>query len=172
MSPTTPFLYSVVSMRGGYDISFTMGLHILKLLLIVSEDLVFIQPSVVSWVRRFGPLSYSKGSGSVSRPGLPGDLRFSVGYCGVHICRTTGSGRLNRRVPLPRCHGRRGPGPSLPVRSPYDGGPAKRSADGRAAEPLHDVSLSSGWTDASELPLSPDFGNGFCGVCRKRLSQC
>ena len=35
--------------------------------------------------------------------------------------------------------------------------PAKRSADGRAAEPLHDVSLSSGRTDASELPLSPGF---------------
>ena len=49
--------------------------------------------------------------------------------------------------------------------------PAKRSADGRAAEPLHDVSLSSGRTDASELPLSPGFEKGFCGVCRKGRSQ-
>ena len=47
-------------------------------------------------------------------------------------------GRVNRRVPLPCCHGRRGLGPSLSLRSPFDGVPAKRSADGRAAEPLHE----------------------------------
>ena len=73
---------------------------------------------------------------------------------------------------FPRCHGRRGPGPSLPSRSPFDSEPAKRSADGRAAEPNHDVSKSSGRTDVSELPLSPEFEVGFCSVCRKLRSQC
>ena len=57
--------------------------------------------------------------------------------------------------------------PSLPLRIPFDGEPAKRSADGRTAEPLHDVSLSSGRTDASELSLSPEFEKGFRGVCSK-----
>ena len=50
---------------------------------------------------------------------------------------------------------------TVSLRSPYDGEPAKRSAGGRAAELLHDVSLSSGRTDASELPLSPEFENDF-----------
>ena len=149
-------------MRTGQDQSFIMGLHILKLP--ASEDLVFNRHLVL-----FGRLYH--GSSSDSRSGLPGDWRFSVGY-GVQLCRTPDWGRLNRRLPLRRCHERRGPGPPLPLRSPFDGEPAKRSADGRAAEPVHDVSLSSGKKDASEPPLSAEFENGFYGVCRQGLSHC
>ena len=50
---------------------------------------------------------------------------------------------------------------SLSLRSPYDGELAKPYVDGRAAEPLDDVRLSSGRADASELPLSPEFENDF-----------
>ena len=67
-------------MRRGYDISFTMGLHIHPEAPRVGG--LGIQPSV----KTLRPVQ--RGSGSVSRPGLPGDFRFPVGY-GVHLCRTT-----------------------------------------------------------------------------------
>ena len=42
----------------------------------------------------------------------------------------------------------------LSCRSPYEGEPATRYADGKAAGPLHDARISSESTHASELPLS------------------